>query len=163
MATDQARAAGRSANRRGQDWQRRGAAWLRETGIFPGAEHVGVLPGGARRDQGGSIGDLRGAGDRVVEMTVQPWDRLGGKLRQAEDDARGEGLESQYFVWKPIAREQGGPARSVLITRAEVLWPLLARLDRLERAEIEGAEAYDRGYRNGFAAAQAAARDGVST
>jgi len=163
VATDEARKAGRSANRRGQDWQRRGAAWLRETGIFPHAEHVGVLPGGARRDTGGQIGDLRGIGDRVIEMTVQGWDRLGAKLRQAEDDARGEGLGAQYFVWKPIAREAGGPGRSVLITRAEIGWPLLARLDKLDRAEIEAAEAYDRGYRNGYEAGWQSARTGATS
>lgn len=138
MTTDRA-TAGRSAVRRGQDWQRRGATWLRDTRLYPNADHVGSVPANAGT---GGRGDLLAIGDRVIEMTVQPWDKLAAKLRQAEGDATVVAYSTtlpplsvtgEYWVWRPAPRERGGVGRSLMITRAEVAWPLLARLDRLER------------------------------
>jgi hypothetical protein len=157
MTAKDASSAGKSANRRGLDWQRRGAAWLRETGLYPAAESVGQLTFG--RSTRGGQGDLRHVGDRIIEMTIEPWDKLLGKLRQAEDDAAGAAARlpgaspDPYFVWKPVPRERAGTARSLIITRAEVAWPLLARLDKLETAELEAAGQYDRGYAAGWQAA----------
>ncbi len=113
--------AGRSAARRGQDWQRACAASARK--LWPVADHVGRFPAPG-------AGDLTGVGDRIIECTVQPMENLAGKLRQAESDAiRSE--FGEYYVWKKAVREP--VERSYLITRASVLLPLLARLDRLER------------------------------
>lgn len=155
MISDEARAAGRSANRRGQAWQRRGAAWLRDgIGVFPGAAHVGQLP---QLRGGGGCGDLTGVGDRLIEMTVRPWDRLSEKLRQAERDALAQNLD-EWAVWKPMNSK--GVAESVVVQLACQWWANAARLDRLESADLlrgsdlEAAEM--RGYRLGVAAERAA-------
>jgi len=156
MITDDARAAGRSAQRRGKAREVQFAAWLRDSGLFPHAEVSPVS---------GRAGDLTGIGDRVSEITVRPYDKLPAKLRQAEADADGLWPAPEYHVWKPMTRgtlEPGTVARSIVIYRAEVIWPMLARLDKLERAGLEqGAaieEAEMRGYRLGLAAAKEAAR-----
>lgn len=118
---------GRSANRRGQARQRECAAWLRESRLFPGARHVGQFPGDAWQS------DLSHVGPRVVEVTVVPWDKIPGKLRQSESAARN--TESrEFFVWKHVGRganESGNVSDSVVITRARVMWPLLRELDDL--------------------------------
>src|SRR6266567_2374704 len=115
-----ARDAGRSAARRGQAWQRECAAAARLW--FPAADHVGRFPAPG-------AGDLTGVGDRIIECTVQPMGNLAAKLRQAESDAvRAE--FGEFYVVKKAPGER--PERAYAITRAGALWPLLARLDRLE-------------------------------
>ena len=113
--------AGRSAARRGQDWQRKCAAYARTW--YPSADHCGNI------GKAGGSGDLLGIGDRIIECTVEPLTAIAKKLREAEGDALRSEFD-QWFVWKTAKGEPVG--RSYVITRAEVLWPLLARLDRLE-------------------------------
>ena len=66
---------------------------------------------------------------------------IAAKLRQAESDAIRSGFD-EYYVWKRAPRE--GPSRSYMVTRAEVLLPLLARLDRLELDLAEAQEELER-------------------
>src|SRR5258708_21473718 len=118
-------AQGRSSVRRGVQFQRACAHVIRGLG-FPHADHSGTgSPTGYSRK-----GDISGVGDRVVECTVQPMENVAGKLREAEADAIRNGY-TEFFVMKRAVREPVG--RAYVVTRAEVLFPLLARLDRLER------------------------------
>jgi len=120
---------GRSSVRRGVQFQRACAHVIRGLG-FPHADHSGTgAPTAYSRK-----GDISGVGDRVVECTVQPMENLAGKLRQAEADAIRNGYR-EYFVMKKAVREP--VERAYVVTRAEVLFPLLARLERLERLEDE--------------------------
>lgn len=114
-------------NRRGQARQALCAAWLRDSGLYPAAGHVGQYPGEERKS------DLVRVGPRAVEVTVEPFERLAAKLRQAEQAAANSGTD-EFHVWKHIGRgnnETGTVADSVLVTRARVLWPMLAELDEL--------------------------------
>lgn len=138
-----------AASRKGQDWQRRCAAYARQW--YPAAEHVGRFPPP-------HAGDLLAVGDRIIECTVSPLSELARKLDQAEGDAALSEL-SQFFVWKTAPGKTIG--LSYMITRAGVLWPLLARLDRLEQWEAEATghleDEFTRGYEAGLRA-----RDGAN-
>lgn len=140
-------AAGRRSTRTGKDTERRFAEWLRTISSEFRQASVSQVHG--------RYGDLEGIGDRVSEITVMPYEKLTMKLTQAEQDAKKAG-RTEYHVWKPIKRQHGEPgtvARSIVIYRAEVIWPMLARLDKLEQAEMNAQDSYDRGYTAGRAAA----------
>lgn len=127
-------AQGRRDNRRGIARQHECSAWLRDRQLYPRARHVGQYPGDAWQS------DLQHVGPRVVEVTVEPFERIAAKLRQAEDAADHAGL-AEFFVWKHIGRgvnETGAVADSAIITRARVLWPLLAELDELRAFTAQG-------------------------
>jgi hypothetical protein len=147
MITDERRAAGRSANRRGLDWQRDAALKLREAGLYPHADSL------ASRGRPGA-GDVDHVGDRIIECTIEPWAELAAKLAQARADARTSGVD-QWAVWKRTPRQPWG---SVMVEPWESWWRCAARLDRLEAADLlrggEVEEAEQRGYRIGFRCGQ---------
>lgn len=118
---------GRRDNRRGYVRQREAAAWLRAEGYYPLARAASQFPGEAWQS------DLDEVGPRVIEVTVSPWDKMPGKLRQAERAADNTG-RAEFAVWKHIGRganETGATADDVLIMRARVAWALFRELDEL--------------------------------
>lgn len=118
-----------AVSKKGQEWQRRCALYARTW--YPAAEHVGRGPFATQ-----NCGDLLNVGDRIIECTVSPLSELARKLDQAERDARRSDFD-EFFVWKVAASKP--IADSYVITRASVLWPLLARLDKLDQWEAEQA------------------------
>jgi len=86
LADRQAR--GRSNRRRGTEFMRRLAAWLRDNGA-PYADLTTRA----------HASDLTGVGDLAIEATTEPWERIGGKMRQSADDAARRGL-TEYCVVK---------------------------------------------------------------
>lgn len=118
------------------------ARYLRDMGFYPAA-------GYEMRKQ---HNDLLGTGDLAIEVTLAGWDKIWQKWdRQAVPDAQRRGLPYPV-VWK---KRNGiaDPGKWGMLMTAEILVPMAVRLDRLEQAELEAGEAYDRGYRNGRAAA----------
>lgn len=153
MSSDEASRRGRSNNARGQAWQREGARLLRESGIFPHAEHCGQMAYG-RPGIGGS-GDLRNVGDRVIEMTLEPWDNVNRKLTQAAEAASQSGVD-RWVVWKRMPRQDYG---SVIVQPWEQWWNDAANLDRLEQEDASAGEAFNRGYNTGYEAGLARGRE----
>jgi hypothetical protein len=91
--------------------------------------------------------DVAGVGDLVIEMTTEPWVKIWAKLDQAQRDA--VLLSPQpadplpHCVWKKHNRRDDGvglgpvdPGEGAVIFRARVIFPLLARLEELERREL---------------------------
>lgn len=79
--------------------------------------------------------DVGGIGDLAIECTIEPWAQIWKKLRQAEDDAQG----LPFMVWKKHNRApgdvgEGDPGEAAVVFRARVIFPLLHRLEELEKA-----------------------------
>jgi hypothetical protein len=103
---------------------RLGEDWLRDNG----APHAG-------RVMRGHDSDFTGLGIPAgVEMTISPWDEIGGKARQAAGDAAGRG-ESRWVVWKRRRAEPGerayGPGQWWAVTEFAQWWQ-----DQLELKEL---------------------------
>lgn len=114
---------GRRDNRKGQARQLQCAAFVRSW--YPRARHVGQYPGDRWQS------DLVNVGPRVSEITMEPFNRIAAKLRQAEQAAQEQGV-TEFHVWKHIGRgehESGSVADSAVIMRARVYWPMAAELD----------------------------------
>jgi hypothetical protein len=131
---------GRANRRDGKDWQLDCAEYLR-TGPWPNASYE--VRNGAS--------DILGTGDLAIEATREGWEMMVTKLAQAERDAKARGL-SDFCVWK---RRRGttDPSRGFVVFEARIVFPLMGRLQQLETLLLDTATEYDRGYRNGHAAA----------
>ena len=119
-----------------------------------------IWPGVGRQRSPG-MGDLTGTWDLNVEATIVPWSTVWIKLRQSERDAKARGLELAC-VWKKHNRVPGDmgsvdAGEGAVVMYARQFFPMVARLERLERLELEAAAEYDRGYRNGQRASLEAA------
>lgn len=125
----------------GKKWQQDCASWLRVNG-WPSAGY----------EIRNHSGDLTGTWDLSVECTITGWDKLWIKLGQALKDAQERGL-SDFCVWKKRTGTTD-PGNGAVIMRAREFFPLIMRLEKLEHADLEAADAYDRGYRNGQNAAR---------
>lgn len=136
---------GRRNQSAGKRWQQDCAAWLRANG-WPAAGY----------EIRNRSSDLIGTWDLAVECTITGWDKIWIKLNQAWKDADGRGL-ADFCVWK---KRNGriDPGEGAVILPAEVFFPLVMRLEKLEREVLLEVDAYDRGYRNGQAAARQEAR-----
>jgi len=132
---------GRANRRIGKSWQLDAAECLRVRGWWPNASY----------EVRNNISDILGTGDLAIETTTEKWEMLVTKLAQAERDAKQRGL-TDFCVWK---RRRGttDPSRGFVVFEARIVFPLLARLQELERVLMDTAAEYDRGYRNGHAAA----------
>ena len=122
----------------GHNWNRAAVLYLRQW--WPAAE----------RQLHAGRGDIGGIGNLVVECTIEPWAQIWKKLRQAEHDAQAEDdwkwepgrpAAVPFCVWKKPNRGAGEPAgadpgQAAVIFRASVIFPLLARLEQLERREV---------------------------
>ena len=136
MDRDENARQGRRNQSAGKRWQQDCAAWLRANG-WPAAGY----------EIRNRSSDLIGTWDLAVECTITGWDKIWIKLDQAKRDAAERGL-IDYCVWKKRNGTTDAGKGAVLML-AELFFPLVQRLERLEHAELDAAEAYDRGYRNG--------------
>ena len=127
---------GKSSQRRGKYWQnQRCIPWLR-TFAWPHAATDAKI----------RKGDVINVGDRIIECTVEPWGSIARKLGQAKADAAREGYD-EWSVWRPARNH--GPGEGYAVFEAGVIYPLLARLDRLEHAELVASDAWERGFTAG--------------
>jgi hypothetical protein len=138
---------GRANRGNGKRWQLDAADCLRIHGWWPNASYQ-VL---------NNASDITGTGDLAIEATLERWEMIATKLEQAERDAVKRGL-TDFCVWKrrrydPKDRSTADTARSFVIFEARIVFPMIARLQELERVLMDTAAEYDRGYRNGHAAA----------
>jgi hypothetical protein len=111
----------------GLNWNRACVVFLRTIG-WPAAE----------RQLFEHRSDIGGIGDIAVETTIEPWSQIWVKMAQAEGDARRRGLDA-WCVWKKHNRRDDGkelgavnPGKALVIFPAEIIWPLLFRLEQLE-------------------------------
>lgn len=100
-------------------------------------------------------GDFTGTWDLNVEATIVPWDKIWIKLRQSEGDAAARGLEL-FCVWKKRNRRedhQGNrpvdAGEGAVVMLARQFFPLVARLEELERRETDAEQEFERGFRLG--------------
>ena len=127
----------------GNQWMMAGEKWL-AANVWP---HVG-------RQRQNEMGDFTGTWDLNVEATITTWKNIWIKLRQSERDAKNRGLELAC-VWKKHNRGEGDasqvreytdPGEGAVVMYARQFFPLMARLEKLEAAEIEGADQFARGW-----------------
>lgn len=116
-----------------------------------------IWPGVGRQRRPHS-NDLTGTWDLGIEATITAWSQIWQKLAQAERDAKERGLELSC-VWKKHNRAPGDmgsvdPGEGAVLMYARQFFPMVARLERLERLELDAAAEYDRGYRNGARGAE---------
>lgn len=141
-----AAARGRSNRRRGTDAEKRSKELVRRS--FPGAERT-------RAGESGPDFGLSGVGDRVLEVTVAEWTKIGSKACQAAGNARRADLR-EWFVLKPRRREPGQPKPEPgesmwwAITDAALLLSLLAELDALRSREWREQAGWDDAYTQGW-------------
>lgn len=131
----------------GGRWMADTEAWLKHY-IWP---HVG-------RRRGPGQGDFTGTWDLNVEATIESWNKLWVKLRQSERDARNRGLNLSC-VWKKHNRAEGDrgavdPGEGAVIMYARQFFPMVARLEELERLERTVKAQYSQGFRAGLEYAQ---------
>jgi hypothetical protein len=118
-----------------------GLAWMQA-----GVRYLRTWWPSAERQLHAGRADIAGVGDLMVEMTTEPWAKLWVKLDQAERDAQRDVLPAgtwvtlPFCVWKKHNRRDDGvglgpvdPGEGAVIFRARVIFPLLARLEQLER------------------------------
>jgi hypothetical protein len=119
-----------------------GLAWMQA-----GVRYLRTWWPSAERQLHAGRADIAGVGDLMVEMTTEPWAKLWVKLDQAERDAAPIGAvivprpaPIPFCVWKKHNRRDDGvglgpvdPGEGAVIFRARVIFPLLARLEELER------------------------------
>jgi hypothetical protein len=122
-----------------------GLAWMQA-----GVRYLRTWWPSAERQLHAGRADIAGVGDLMVEMTTEPWAKLWVKLDQAERDANGPAISAPgqpvyyaavpFCVWKKHNRRDDGvglgpvdPGEGAVIFRARVIFPLLARLEQLER------------------------------
>jgi hypothetical protein len=116
-----------------------GLAWMQA-----GVRYLRTWWPSAERQLHAGRADVAGVGDIAIEMTTEPWAKLWTKLEQAERDSLrpdllgGHGIP--FCVWKKHNRRDDGvglgpvdPGEGAVIFRARVIFPLLARLEQLER------------------------------
>lgn len=126
----------------GNLWMAAGERWLTEH-VWP---HVG-------RQRSPGRNDLTGTWDLGIEQTIVPWSKIWIKLRQAERDARGRGLDLSC-VWKKHNRSEGDggavdPGEGAVVMYARVFFPLVARLEKLEALDLEADDQFTRGFTAG--------------
>ena len=143
--TDRARL-GRRNQVAGDKWRDDCVRWLNEHG-WPGAGY----------QLRAHSNDLTGTWDLAVETTITTWDKIWGKLDQARDDARHRHL-TDFCVWKKRNRSEvegrgsADPGKSAVLMTAERFFPLVMRLEELERREMDAEQEFKRGFRLGLEA-----------
>lgn len=127
---------GRRNQSAGKRWQQDCATWLRANG-WPSAGY----------EIRNRSSDLIGTWDLAVECTITGWDKIHIKADQAKRDARARGLP-WWCVWKK-RNGVADPGAGLVMMAAYDLFRLVQRLEKLEHAELNAAEAYDRGFSAG--------------
>ena len=96
------------------------------------------------------MGDLTGTWDLNVEATIVPWSKIWIKLRQSERDAAARGLDLAC-VWKKHNRSEGDrgsvdAGEGAVVMRAAQFFPLVARLEKLEAADLRADDEFTKGW-----------------
>ena len=108
-----------------------------------------IWPGVGRQRKPHS-NDLTGTWDLGIEATIVPWSKIWQKLTQAERDAKERGLELSC-VWKKHNRAPGDrgavdPGEGAVLMYARQFFPMVARLEKLEAADLRAGDEFTRGW-----------------
>ena len=122
---------------KGRRWRSDAIGWLNDHG-WPGAGY----------ELRNHRSDVTGTWDLAVELTDTTWDKMWEQLRQSGRDAAELGL-SEYCVWKkPYGKTD--PGQGEVIMRACQFFPLVMRLEKLERLELDADDQFARGFAAGI-------------
>lgn len=124
---------GQRYKRAGEQWRQDCADWLQDNG-WPGA-------GTQTRNR---RSDLTGTWDLAVECTIIGWDKIWMKLEQSARDAKERGL-TDFCVWKK-RNGRASPAMGAVMMPAHRFFPLVQRLEKLERDAVDADDQFTRGW-----------------
>lgn len=116
---------GRRNRRNGNDWMHDCVLYLQQHGA-PNAD----------RTTGAHSNDITGVGDVAIECTIEPWEKMWKKARQAAADAQARGLD-RWVIWKKRKAQRGERAWGVggawAVMTVEHYWQRERAIDELER------------------------------